>query len=411
MSIREGAAKTVFGEAGTHPEGAEHAVRPLAGVVVIDLSRVLSGPYAAMMLGDLGAKVIKVERPSVGDDTRSWGPPFVGPDDERESTYFLSANRNKESLAIDLKSPEGLELLRSLLERADVVIENFRPGVLERLGLGHDEMRALNPRLVVLSITGFGHTGPEADRSGYDQIVQGESGIMSLTGPPGQPFRVGVPIADLSAGMFGAFGVVSALFERERTGRGRLVQTSLLAGSVALHTFNATRWLVGGEAPVSVGNHHPTVAPYGAFACADGMVQIAVGSQGLWMRFAAFLDLDPLDDRFADNAARLRNGAELDALITTHFARLKAADLIASLTRAGIPAGEIRSIPDVYASPQAAAAGLVTSVQHPTLGEIKLPAPPLHFDGASGAPHKAPPVLDENQSQIEQWLAESSASS
>src|SRR6201991_2612677 len=238
---------------------------PLDGLLVVDLSRALAGPHATMMLGDLGARVIKIETPHGGDDTRGWGPPFVGdPEHGVESTYFLSANRNKESVALDLKSDEGRAALISLIRRADVLVENFRTGVLERLGFGVAQLHRLNPRLVVLSISGFGHDGPEGGRAGYDQIAQGEAGLMSLTGPSDrEPTRVGVPIGDLLAGMYGAYGVVTALHERARTGRGRVVRTSLLAGIVGVHAFQGPRWTVAGEVPRPTGNHHPSICPYG----------------------------------------------------------------------------------------------------------------------------------------------------
>src|SRR3954447_26281177 len=228
-----------------------------------------------MMLGDLGARVIKVETPDGGDDSRGWGPPFV----EGESTYYLSANRNKESVTADLKSAEGKEFLTRLVRRADILVENFRPGVLDRLGFSVEQLHELNPGLVVLSISGFGHDGPEGGRAGYDQIAQGEGGLMSLTGSdPDHPQRVGVPIADLLAGMYGAYGVVSALHERARTGRGRVVRTSLLAAIVGVHAFQGTRWTVAREVPHPIGNHHPSICPYGLFRTADAPVQVAVGS-------------------------------------------------------------------------------------------------------------------------------------
>ncbi|MDP9396272.1 MAG: CoA transferase, partial [Actinomycetota bacterium] len=290
---------------GTAPS---RAVRPLAGVVVVDLSRALAGPHAAMMLADLGARVIKVETPGTGDDTRGWGPPFVGPEDARESTYFLSCNRGKESVTLDLKSAEGCDVLTRLASRADVLVENFRPGVLDRLGFSVERLHEINPRLVVLSISGFGRDGPEGGRPGYDQIAQGEAGLMSLTGPgPDEPTRVGVPIGDLLAGMYGAYGVVSALYERARTGRGRVVRTSLLAAIVGVHAFQGTRWTVAHEVPTATGNHHPSITPYGLFRCADGLVQIAVGSEGLWQRFAPAFGIAPDTPGFATNAERVGN--------------------------------------------------------------------------------------------------------
>ncbi|HET6666046.1 MAG TPA: CoA transferase, partial [Intrasporangium sp.] len=257
---------------------------PLDDIVVIDLSRALAGPHAGMMLGDLGARVIKVETPGHGDDTRGWGPPFVGPEDDPISTYYLSCNRNKESVTLDLKSEDGRDTLTRLVQHGDVLIENFRPGVLDRLGFPTERLHQLNPRLVILSISGFGHDGPEGGRAGYDQIAQGEGGLMSLTGSGADdPQRVGVPIGDLLAGMYGAYGVTSALHERNRTGRGRVVRTSLLAAIVGVHAFQGTRYTVAGEVGRAQGNHHPSIAPYGLFTCKDGMVQISCGSEGLWV--------------------------------------------------------------------------------------------------------------------------------
>ena len=267
---------------------------PLADLLVVDLTRALAGPHATQMLGDLGARVIKVESPGSGDDTRGWGPPFVGEPDARQSTYFLCTNRNKESIALDLKDDADKDVLLGLVERADVLVENFRTGVLERLGLGIEDLMRRNPRLVVLSITGFGHDGPEGGRAGYDQIAQGEAGLMSLTGSgPDDPQRVGVPIADLLSGMYGAYGVLAALHERHTTGKGTVVRTSLLASVVGVHAFQGTRWTVAGEVGRAQGNHHPSIAPYGLFHCRDGAVQIALGSEGLWKRFCEGFGLDP----------------------------------------------------------------------------------------------------------------------
>ena len=286
---------------------------PLSDLIVLDLTRALAGPHAAMMLGDMGARVIKIESPT-GDDTRGWGPPFVGEDDERESTYFMSANRNKESLVLDLKTDEDRDVLARLVERADVLMENFRTGVLDRLGFPVSRLHELNPGLIILSITGFGHDGPEAKRAGYDQIAQGEGGLMSITGTD-QPTKVGVPIADLIAGMNGAYGVVAALHERTRTGRGRVVRTSLLAGMVGVHAFQGTRWTVAGEVPGLAGDHHPSIAPYGMFATATAPVQIACGSEGLWRALCGAFGWDASEAEFATNALRVANR---DALVVAH---------------------------------------------------------------------------------------------
>ncbi|HSF26730.1 MAG TPA: CoA transferase, partial [Actinomycetes bacterium] len=273
---------------------------PLEGTVVIDLTRALAGPHAGMMLGDLGARVIKVETPKGGDDSRGWGPPFVGPAEDPIASYFLSCNRNKESIALDLKDEDGQETLARLVRHADVLMENFRPGVLDRLGFTVGRLHELNPRLVILSISGFGHDGPEGGRAGYDQIAQGEAGLMSLTGSgPDDPQRVGLPVGDLLAGMYGAYGILAALHERERSGRGQVVRTSLLAAIVGVHAYQGTRWTVAGQVPRAQGNHHPSIVPYGLFRCRDGAVQIAVGSEGLWRKLCAGFGLDPAAEGMA----------------------------------------------------------------------------------------------------------------
>src|SRR4051812_6863504 len=382
---------------------------PLAGILVVDLSRALAGPHAAMMLGDLGARVIKVENPQGGDDTRGWGPPFVGPGgavaDEGESTYFFSCNRNKESVTADLKSADGKDLLTRLVRRADVVVENFRPGVLDRLGFSMERLHELNPRLVVLSITGFGHDGPEGGRAGYDQIAQGEGGLMSLTGPdPDHPTRVGVPIGDLLAGMYGAYGVVAALHERTATGRGTVVRTSLLSAIVGVHAFQGTRCTVAGEVRVAQGNHHPSICPYGLFHCADGMVQIAVGSEGLWRRLADEFGLPVDADGFATNAARVRNRDAVVAAVDAAFADVPLDDLLPRLAAAGVPAGEVRTLDRVYGWGQTRSPGLLVDVEHATAGTLTLPGPPLRFDGRAALQHRAPPVLGEHDEAVRDWL-------
>jgi crotonobetainyl-CoA:carnitine CoA-transferase CaiB-like acyl-CoA transferase len=383
---------------------------PLSDVLVVDLSRALAGPHATMMLGDLGARVIKVEAPGAGDDTRSWGPPFVGPDDDRVSTYFLSANRNKESIALDLKDEHDRELLLKLVDRADVLVENFRTGVLERLGLGIAELQARNPRLVVLSITGFGHDGPEGGRAGYDQIAQGEAGLMSLTGSgPDDPQRVGTPIADLLSGMYGAYGVLAALHERTATGLGTVVRTSLLAAVVGVHAFQGTRWTVAGEVGRAQGNHHPSIAPYGLFRCRDGAVQIALGSEGLWQRFCAGFGLDPATPGLATNPERVGARDRVIEVVEQVFADWDAEPLLAKLAEVGVPAGKVRTLDEVYAWDQVASQGLKVDVEHPLLGTVTLPGPPLRFFAASGdevtrRDHAAPPTLDQHGGSVREWL-------
>jgi formyl-CoA transferase len=384
---------------------------PLSGTLVIDLSRALAGPHATMMLGDLGARVVKVEAPGAGDDTRGWGPPFVGAADRLESTYFLSANRNKESVVLDLKAAADRAVLLELVRRADVLVENFRTGVLDRLGLGFGVLHEVNPRLVILSITGFGHDGPEGGRAGYDQIAQGEAGLMSLTGSgPDDPQKVGTPISDLLAGMYGAYGAVAALLERGRTGAGTVVRTSLLAATVGVHGFQSTRWTVAAQVGRGQGNHHASIAPYGLFHCADGSVQIAVGSEGLWQRFCAAFDLDPETSGFATNPERVAHREKLAGLIEDVFASWPAADLLGRLAEAGVPAGKVRTLDEVYAWEQTRSQGLLIEVDHDTLGPVQLAGPPLRFFDRDGrevtrTAHTAPPTLDGAGATVRAWLA------
>jgi formyl-CoA transferase len=386
---------------------------PFNGIVVLDLSRALAGPHCAQMLGDLGAHVIKVEHP-VGDESRGWGPPFVGPDHDI-STYYLAANRNKQSLVMDLKSAEGRDLLERLVRQSDVLIENFRTGVLDRLGFPVERLHELNPRLVILSITGFGHDGPEGGRPGYDQIAQGEAGLMSLTGPSSEePYRVGASIADLLAGIHGAYGIAAALYERERTGRGKVVRTSLLASVVGVHSYHGTAWTVAGKVPAAGGNHHASIAPYGTFRCSDGLIQIAVANEGQWRKVAPLLGIDPDVPKYATNRDRFANRHEL---ITEMEKALDAHDRaywLAALGDLGVPAGAIRSIDEVYGWDQVRSQGLVVTVDHPVLGRIELPGPPLRFedegeghgDGRRSGEHTVPPALGQDNDAVLAWLAE-----
>ena len=388
---------------------------PLDGVLVVDLTRALAGPHAGMMLGDLGARVIKVETPGSGDDSRGWGPPFVDtPDGGRESTYFFSANRNKESVTLDLKDDGDKALLTELVRRADVLLENFRPGTLAKLGFGTDVLAGLNPRLVTLAISGFGHDGPEGGRAGYDQIAQGEGGLMSLTGAgPEDPQKVGVPISDLLAGMYGAYGVVAALLERERTGRGQVVRTSLLAAVIGVHAYQGTAYTVAGQVNRAQGNHHPSIAPYGLFHCAGGgSVQLSCGSEGLWRRLCTEFGLDPDAPGLATNGERVARRQEVIELLEGVFADIPAEELLARLSAAGVPAGKVRTLDDVYGWDQLESQGLKISVEHATAGSLTLPGPPLRFfapgpDGESETTrrdHAAPPVLGSSNEAIRAWL-------
>lgn len=361
-----------------------------------------------MMLGDMGARVIKVES-GTGDDTRGYGPPFVGPEDEPISTYYLSCNRNKESITLDLKSDDGRETLSRLITAGDVLIENFRPGVLDRLGFTVDRMHELNPRLVILKISGFGEDGPEGGRAGYDQIAQGEAGLMSITGPgPDDPQRVGVPIADLLAGLHGAYGVLAALLDRHHSGVGRVVRTSLLAAVVGVHAFQGTAYTVAGQVPRAQGNHHPSISPYGLFECADGKLQIACGSEGLWVRFATAFGIDPAAPGMATNADRVRNLPLVIETVNTAFSTYATADLLNTLAEIGIPAGEVRTMDGVYEWDQVASQHLLLDVEHPLLGSITLPGSPIRLDdnefSGGRATHLPPPRLGEHNESIRAWL-------
>lgn len=379
------------------------AGQPLDDIVVVDLSRAVAGPHAAQMLGDMGARVIKVESP-IGDDSRRWGPPFVGD----ESTYFLSVNRNKESIVVDAKSPEGAEVLRRLIERSDVLIENFRPGTLARMGFSDERLHELNPGLVVLSISGFGHDGPEGGRAGYDQIAQGEAGLMSVTGSGvNDPERVGVPISDVLSGMYGAFGILAALRDRDATGKGAIIRTSLLAAVVGAHTYQGTAYTVAGVVGEPRGNHHPSLAPYGLFRTADGPAQIAVGTEGHWRSLVQILGL-PHDERFATNAGRVTHRDDMIAVLNAALAEWSTDAFLESCDAAGIPAGRVRTIGEVYEWDQTRSQGLVVDVEHATLGSIQIPGPPLRWfeDGEElrRPSHTAPPTLGQHTQSVLDWL-------
>jgi crotonobetainyl-CoA:carnitine CoA-transferase CaiB-like acyl-CoA transferase len=379
--------------------GTKRAGLPLAGVRVVDLTRVMVGPYCTMMLGDLGADVVKVEIPGRGDDTRHWGPPFVG----GESLYYLSINRNKRSIALDLKNGAACEALWRLIEGADVLVENFSPGTLERLGFGYDVVKARRPRIVYAAISGFGQSGPDYRRPAYDVIVQGTSGMMSITGhPDGPPTRLGVPIADIGGGMFAAYAIVAALFDRERTGEGSYVDVSMLGGQVALLTYQAGLYLSTGATPGRLGNAHAMIAPYDTFRTADGYVNLAVGNDSLWARFCAALDLDVAadDERFTSNAARSTNRAALYAAIETRLTELTTDEVVRRLDAAGVPCGPIRDVAQAMDDGQTRAQDLVIEIEHPTIGWLEVAGAPYHFDGEPVRAHRAPPLLGQQTEEI-----------
>lgn len=343
---------------------------------MIDLTRVLSGPYCTMVLADLGARVIKVEHPVRGDDTRHWGPPFIG----KESAYFLSINRNKESLTIDFKQPAGTAILERLLATADVLVENFRPGTLEASGLGAATLAARFPRLIYCSISGYGQTGPRREEPGYDAVMQAEGGLMSITGDrDGPPYRLGVAITDIVSGLFAAQGVLAALVARERTTRGQQVDVGMLDATTALLTYQAGNYFTTGEAPARMGNRHPTIVPYESFETAKGDLVIAGGNDDIWRRLCDALDLGHLadDPRFRTNRDRVAHYAELRPLLDATLRTHTRDEWVKRLSAAGVPCGSVREISEVLADPQIAARGMVAEVEHPTVGRVKVISSPV----------------------------------
>jgi crotonobetainyl-CoA:carnitine CoA-transferase CaiB-like acyl-CoA transferase len=370
-------------------------MRPLDGLTVVDLTRVLSGPYCTMLLADMGARVIKIERPGAGDDTRAWGPPFVG----GESSYFLSVNRNKESVALDFKSPRGRAILDALVARADVLVENFHPGTLDALGLGYAHLSEKHPRLVYCSITGFGSTGPLRQRPGYDAVVQAEGGLMSLTGPAdGEPYRLGVAIADIAAGMFAAQGVALALLVRERTGKGQFVDIGMLDSVAALLTYQAGIYFATGRTPVRMGNRHPSIAPYDTVAAEDGTLVLAVGNDAQWRTFCRAAGLLSLadDERFATNAARVEHYEELRPLVARVIRTRSRQEWIDRLVPAGVPCAAVRALNEVLADPQLAAREMIQTLAHPSAGTVSVLGNPIKLSRTPGRVDSAPPRLGEH---------------
>jgi crotonobetainyl-CoA:carnitine CoA-transferase CaiB-like acyl-CoA transferase len=376
---------------------------PLQGIRVVDLTRVMAGPYGTLMLGDMGADVIKIERPGAGDDTRAWGPPWVESGDApRESGYFLSVNRNKRSIVLDLKSDEGQEVLWKLIESADVVVENFSPGTMKRLGFDAETVLARKPDIIFCSISGFGQTGPGHDRTAYDLIIQGMSGMMSVTGPPGQPTKMGVPIADIAAGMWAAYAVVSALFHRERTGEGQIIDTTMLGGQVALLTFQAAIYFASGQVPEMTWNAHPIVAPYQTFSTQDGHVNIAIGNDRFWDSFTSAMGLDELrdDPRFGDNEGRITHLPELEKIIEARFEAFTTEKIVSMLDEVGVPSAPILTVPEVFADAQAQHLGLERKVEHATLGEISTTGFPFSMSRTDPSAHLPPPLLGQHTAEI-----------
>lgn len=381
-------------------------MQPLEGIRVLDLTRALAGPYCTMMLGDLGADVIKVERPGRGDDSRGWGPPFVGQPYgpyPGESAYFIAVNRNKRSVTVNLKSPEGQEIVRGLAKVSDAVVENFRTGVLDRMGLGYSDLHAVNPGLVYCSISGYGRTGPYAERPGYDFIMQAEGGLMGITGPEeGPPYRVGVPIVDITAGMFAATAILAALHARDETGEGQHVDVSLLDASAALLTNVASNYLVGGEPPRRLGNAHPNIAPYEAFHARDRWFALAAGNQRQWVTLCEVIERPDLKDdpRFATNEARVSNRPALLEALGEVFAERDADAWLAELRAVGLPCGPINTVADVFDHPQADARDLALEAEHPTAGSVRTTGFPYHLSQTPAGVRQPPPLLGEHTDEV-----------
>jgi crotonobetainyl-CoA:carnitine CoA-transferase CaiB-like acyl-CoA transferase len=381
---------------------------PFTGLRVLDLTRALAGPFCSMMLGDMGAEVIKVEQPGVGDNSRAWGPPFQG----GESSYFLSVNRNKRSIAINMRAAGGVDVLKRLVAQSDVLLENFVPGTLDRLGFSYEACRSLRADLVYCSISGFGQLGPDRERAAYDQIAQGMGGVMSVTGEiGGPPMRVGIALADIMAGMFAAYAVSSALYHRQATGMGQCIDTSLLDGQLAMMTYQAARYLATGEAPGSSGNHHPTIVPYGVYKTSDGYINLAVGTEDLWRRFCKAVQIEELrdDPRFATNPVRQNNRDALNAILEPVLARYSMAELDALMQEYGIPCGAVLDLKGVFANPQVAAINAVRTVSHPTAGEIQFVGPPYRLSESPAEVRLPPPTLGQHTNEILAELGYSSS--
>ena len=379
---------------------------PLSGIRVLDLGRHLAGPTCAQYLGDLGADVIKIENPAKGEDGRAAGPPFFdanGPAAQGESAFFLSANRNKRSLALDLKRPEGQALFQRLARGADVVVENFRPGVMEALNIGYEAMSAQNPRIIYCAISGYGPDGPFANRPGLDNIIQGFAGLMTGTGfEGGEPTRVGIPIADLLTGLLGAFGILAALQARERTGRGQRVETSLLESMIGTMGFQAVRVLNGAGVPPPAGNHHPINAPYGAFRTSDGWVTIGATGDKRWPAFCQILGVPEwvTDPRFVTNGDRYARRHELADLISEKLQTHTTAEWEVILNEAGIPCGPIHQLDEALDHPQTRHREMVVERDHPTLGTVRLLGLPVKLSDTPGGVHRTPPLMGEHTVEI-----------
>jgi formyl-CoA transferase/CoA:oxalate CoA-transferase len=370
----------------------------LEGIRVLDVSRVLTGPYCSLMLADLGAEVTKIELPERGDDTRAWGPPFLG----GESAYFLSINRNKRSVTLNLKAPEGRKIVLELASQSDVFLENFAPGVAERLGIGFEAVRATNPRIVYCSISGFGQNGPYRDHPAYDLILQGLGGLQGITGEPGAaPVRIGVAVADIAGGMFAAYAIAAALLHRERTGEGEFVDVSLLDSQLAWLTYMAANYFATGRDPERAGSRHPTIVPYQAFETRDGVLNVAVGNDDIFRRFCQALGRPELaaDPRFSTNPKRVENRGALEPVLETLFRTRTTADWQRALNEHAVPAGPVYRVSDIARDPQVEYRKMILELSHPRAGTVRQFGPPFRSRHERG-PHTPPPLLGEHTQEV-----------
>ena len=382
----------------------------LSNLKVIDLSRVLAGPWASQILADLGADVIKIERPGQGDDTRSWGPPFLKDEDgqdTKDGAYFIATNRGKRSITVDLQTPEGQALIKDLCRDADVVLENYKVGTLARMGLDYESLSRINPRLVYCSVTGFGQTGPRAAEPAYDFLIQAMGGLMSVTGerddkPGGGPQKVGVPIVDLTTGVYAALGIVAALLRRAQTGQGEYIDVAMLDVQVGLLANQAMNFLLGNRVPRRTGTAHPNIQPQRTFSCADGDIVIVVGNDAQFAALCGMLGKPELaqDARYLSNSQRVRNQATLDPLLDAIFIGQTRAHWLAALKQAGVPAGSINTIPEVFEDPQVAHRAMLRHLPHPAAGSVPQVMNPLRFGSSDLRLDSAPPLLGQHTADV-----------